>query len=178
MTAIVNFFSGPGVGKSTNSAALFAELKRRGINTELVTEYAKDCVWEDRLSTLDDQLYVFGKQHHRIHRLIDKVDIIVTDSPLLLSIIYNPVDDERGQALDALVMSVFRRMNNVNFFIRRSKPYQNAGRVHTEDEAREVDEKVRDLLDTRDIPYTVIDPSADASNVPVLADRVLELIDG
>lgn len=178
MTAIVNFFSGPSTGKSMNSAALFAEFKRRGINAELVTEFAKDCVWEDRLPTLDDQIYIFGKQHHRIHRLIDKVDVIVTDSPLLLSTVYNNVSDERGKALDVLVMAVFRRMNNINFFINRSQSYQVEGRTQTEAEAREVDAVILDLLRTHEVPYTVVDPSADTRGIPGLADKVLELVNG
>lgn len=177
MTAIVNFFGGPGTGKSTNSAALFAELKKRGVNTELAPEYAKDCVWEDRLATLENQLYIFGKQHHRIHRLINKVDIVITDSPLLLSIIYNSATDDRGQNLNALVLSVFREMNNINFFIRRTRPFQALGRIHTEEQSREIDTTIRKLLIENEIPYSIIDPSADVWSVPALADKVMEMAD-
>ena len=41
-TLIVNLLAGSGAGKSTNAARLFAMLKDRGIETELVTEYVKD----------------------------------------------------------------------------------------------------------------------------------------
>lgn len=43
-TIVVNLFGAPGAGKSTGAAHIFAELKMCGINTELVTEFAKDKV--------------------------------------------------------------------------------------------------------------------------------------
>ena len=63
---IVNFYAGPGAGKSTMVAHTFAELKWRGINCELVTEYAKDKVWEKSFETLENQFYVSAKQYHRL----------------------------------------------------------------------------------------------------------------
>lgn len=86
---ILNLFSGPGAGKSTMAADIFAKLKRAGVNSELASEYAKDKVWEKSLSILENQIYVFGKQHHRLFRLKSQVDVIVTDSPILLSAIYD-----------------------------------------------------------------------------------------
>ena len=68
-TLICNLFAGPGAGKSTMMAAVFAELKWRGIDCEMVTEYAKDKVWEGSPHVLDCQPYIFGKQSFRIHRM-------------------------------------------------------------------------------------------------------------
>ena len=66
---IVNLFGGPGSGKSTTAAGLFYEVKKLKLNVELVTEYAKDAVWEKRHNLLDDQIYIFAKQQRRISRL-------------------------------------------------------------------------------------------------------------
>ena len=44
---VVNLFAGPGRGKSVMSAEVFALLKKRGINCELIQEYAKSRVWEE-----------------------------------------------------------------------------------------------------------------------------------
>lgn len=43
---VINLFGAPGAGKSTGAAIVFAELKKRGVNAELVTEFAKDKTWE------------------------------------------------------------------------------------------------------------------------------------
>lgn len=45
-TLLVTLSGAPGAGKSTGAAYIFAMLKMQGINAELVTEYAKDKVWE------------------------------------------------------------------------------------------------------------------------------------
>ena len=39
---IVNLFGVPGAGKSTGAAYIFSQLKMKGINAELITEFAKE----------------------------------------------------------------------------------------------------------------------------------------
>lgn len=56
MMKVINLFGGPGSGKSTLAAGLFERMKIQGLSVELVTEYAKDMVWERRGNILDDQL--------------------------------------------------------------------------------------------------------------------------
>ena len=47
MAIVINLFAGPGVGKSTTAARVFAELKLKGVNCEMALEFAKDKVWEE-----------------------------------------------------------------------------------------------------------------------------------
>ena len=41
---LVNLFGTPSAGKSTGAAYIFSQLKLKGINAELVTEFVKDKV--------------------------------------------------------------------------------------------------------------------------------------
>lgn len=158
MTTVVNLFGGPGTGKSTTAAHLFAQLKQRNINCELVREYAKDVVWEGRISLLENQVYIFAKQLKRQVDLVGKVDVIVTDSPLLLSMVYNDDPD-----LHALVLKEYNKFTNVNVMLGREKPYQPAGRVQTEDEARGLDDTIRRMLTKWDIQHVDIPADLDAA---------------
>ena len=167
MTIAINFFGGAGAGKSTISAATFAKLKYIDINCELVTEYAKDRVWNQDLFTLSNQIYVFGKQHHRMFRVKDKVDVIVTDSPFLLSLIYGK---DMSKSFENLVLEEFYKFDNVNIFLRRIKRYQPIGRLQTEDEAKTVDTSVKTMLDKYGISYHEIIATTST------ADEVLTLV--
>lgn len=141
-TTVVNLYAGPGAGKSTTAAGLFHQLKLAGTRCELITEFAKDAVWEGREHILHNQVYVFAKQHKRLNDVIDKVDVAITDSPLLLSMYYadNP-------ALHDLVLHERAKHDNVDVFIERDKPYDPKGRVQSEDEARLIDDEMLDILD-------------------------------
>lgn len=46
-TLVVNLFGGPGTGKSTLSANIFARLKMDGVDVEMAPEYVKEVVWEE-----------------------------------------------------------------------------------------------------------------------------------
>ena len=78
---VINFFGGPNSGKSTQAAGLFHKMKIEGYSIEHVNEYAKMCVWENRMEILEDQLYVMAKQNRRVKRLKGKVDFCVTPRP-------------------------------------------------------------------------------------------------
>jgi len=155
---VVNFFAGPGAGKSTLAAALFATLKWRGVLCELVCEYAKDKVWEEQHGILQNGYYVFGKQLQRQLRLLGKVDVIITDAPILLSIAYNT--DNR--AFQAAVFTEFERFRNLNFFVKRVKPYVQVGRYQDEDGARRVDDDVLAVLKAYKVPFIEITGTQDA----------------
>lgn len=142
-TLVINLYGGPGTGKSTTCAAIFAKLKLSGVNCEMALEYAKDKVWEGSRHVLDNQLYVFGKQHHRICRLLGKVDIIISDSPLLNSILYYQDENPHFPAMVAFEHS---RLNNFNVFLQRVKPYNPAGRLQDEAQAHALDAKIQEIL--------------------------------
>lgn len=154
---VINLFAGPGAGKSTTAAQVFAELKNRGANAELALEYAKDLTWEG--IPIRNQVLVLGKQLQRLMRIDGKVDIAVTDSPLALQIAYNG----HVQSLDKVALDVFHEFDNVNYYVVRKKPYQMVGRNQTEAQAREFDAAVLDILLSNKIPFDYVDGSPEGA---------------
>lgn len=170
---VVNLFGAPGAGKSTGAAQVFCTLKKLGVNCELVTEFAKDKTWEHNMKALSCQEYVFGKQSYRFARCRDDVDVIVTDSPLPLSIIYNsnPAIEE---SFPKIVMDIFNTYTNINFFINRVKPYNPKGRNQTESESNAISTEVQTLCFKLGISYEFV--NGDDKGYQYIADRVVALL--
>lgn len=149
---VVSLVGGPGAGKSTICAEAFAAMKWMGISCEMSLEYAKDKVWEGSLEVLSNQVYVFGKQQHRLHRLAEKVDVVITDAPLFHSIHYGKGDE----ALSQLVRREMSKFREVTFLLIRSDLYDPNGRTQTLEEARKVDADLEKLLEAeRIIPIRI-----------------------
>jgi nicotinamide riboside kinase len=154
-TVIINMFGGPGSGKSTLAALLFARLKLMGVDCELITEFAKKLTWHDRHNTLKCQQYVFGKQSHEIEMIMGQVDIVVTDSPTLLSAIY--AHESLHPSFKEFVIEHYRTLPTINYYLRRVKPYNPNGRNQTAAESDEIGRKIVKFLDDNLIPYKAID---------------------
>lgn len=150
---VVNLFGAPGSGKSTGAAYIFAKLKMQGVNCELITEYAKDKTWEKNIEALTCQEYIFGKQSFRMKRCRDKVDVIITDSPLPLGIFYNE-NPILGDHYERLVLDVFNSYDNMNYYLMRVKPYNPIGRNQTQEESDIIGDKIQDFLDDVPMDYT------------------------
>lgn len=156
---IINYFAGPGTGKSTTATAVFSELKQLGVNCEYVSEYAKDATWERRgAKVFKAQEYIFGKQHFRMSRVAEEVDIIITDSPILLSIVYLKIygDNFGMPSLVPTVKEAYRLYDNMDIFLERNKPYNPAGRNQTLEQAIEVDAITKGILHDTSSDYQVL----------------------
>lgn len=154
-TIVINLFGEPGAGKSTAAMDITARLKRKGINAEYVSEFAKDKVYENNSEVLKHQEYLFGKQSFKMGRVRDKVQVMVTDSPLILSIIYNK-NIVLGNEFNNTVLNVYNSYNNRNYLLIRKHPYENEGRLQNEEEAQEIRSKIIDRLNKFDIDYISI----------------------
>lgn len=128
---------GPGVGKSTIAASIFCKLKELGFNVELITEYAKECVYENKLKTMQDQVYLLAKQYHKLKNALDHNDILITDSPLLLSCIYfkynnlHTIIDEK--IFNSFVFELNKSLNckQINFLLVKDTDLFNNNRKNT-----------------------------------------------
>jgi hypothetical protein len=87
-TLVVEFYAGPSVGKSTDAADLYQILKKRGIDAEMSREYVKRWAWEGRGVEALDEFYIFAKQVREESVLLGKVDVVVSDRPVLMSAVY------------------------------------------------------------------------------------------
>ena len=141
---VISLAAGPGAGKSTLAAALFAEMKRRRFSVELVTEYAKECTYDKAWCHLGDQFNVLAQQNYRLTRLEGKVEWVITDSPLFLTLIY--CKESERDFFRPIVHGLWNRYHNQAFMLRRtSRPFQQFGRNENLEQAVRIDEKIANL---------------------------------
>lgn len=153
---VISLWAGPGAGKSTTAAALFARMKRLRCSVELVTEYAKDLTYEKSFNKLSNQLHVLAEQNYRLARLEGQAEYAITDSPLPFSLIYCQRDDQSW--LEPLIWKLWHNYENFPFLVKRTTaPYVEAGRNQNLEEATFIDRQVADLGTDYGVKLT-IDP--------------------
>ena len=149
-TLVVNLFGGPGSGKSTQALGVAYKLKLNGVNCEYASEIAKDLMWREDYGSLKDQIKIFGKQNGKVFDLKNKVDVVITDSPAVMGLLYCNNEDVSVKELKALAKAEFNRDDiiNMNVMLKRdpNRAYDPNGRQQTEDEAKQKDKEVRSLL--------------------------------
>jgi len=158
-TYLINIISGPGAGKTTICALLFAKLKIKGYTIEYIQEVAKHLVWEEDFELLDNQYWVSNRQFTLLNCLQGKVDLIITDGCLLHGIYYNRFNQNNVsnvEKTEQLIVNSFKKFNNINIFLERGNyPYEQVGRYQTEDEAKSIDKFFQTYLDEHKIPYQI-----------------------
>lgn len=181
MKKIICLWGGPGTGKSTTAAALFAELKKLGFNVELNREYIKDWVWEGRELIDGDQVYITAKQIRKERIYMRKgLDFIVTDSPASLTTFYGNIYDKYERefaACKAIVKQhhAFCKDHGYkvdHFFLERTKEYNPAGRYQDETTAKEYDGKIKSFMDEYPINYKSV--VCDDNAVKTIVDDLLD----
>ena len=149
---------GPGSGKSTMAAWLFAELKKKHYSIELISEFVKNWAIAKRPVVGFDQVYLSGKQLYYEYRYISNgVKNIITDSPVLLSACYTRTyfaDLDIADAMEAIVKSYEIRHPSINIFLNRDgKSYRTEGRYQTKEDAIKMDVIIKETLDRLSFPY-------------------------
>lgn len=162
-TFVVNLFGGPGVGKSTLAAEVFVGLKKRDVQTEFIQEYVKAWAWEGKPVGTFDQLYILAKQLKLETRLYGKVDVIITDSPLLLSPIYERFYGSKNSMSEAAALAVLKTAEDggvihLNYLLPRTVAYDPRGRFQNEEEAKAVDRWIQTYLEYHKLPVIQVPP--------------------
>lgn len=172
MKKIVCLYGGPGSGKSTVAAGLYASLKLKGVNCELNREYVKGWAWEGRDVLDGDQTYFFAKQSRNERLLVRAgVSAVICDSPLLLCHFYGLkycwLERSYNTSLALLQHHhAFCRANGYtveHFFVKRAedKLYNEEGRFQTKEEALAFDKEIQTMLDDLGVRYTKVNNAAE-----------------
>ena len=164
MTLLINFLGAPSAGKSTAAGRLFTRLKDMNMNVEYVPEYVKSWAWDGRTISPYDQFYFFGKEAHNQSHLFNKVDYIISDSPVLLTAYYHWYYNN-DNALREICKDFYEmaehidNVKTVNFFLPRKKAYQTKGRYQTQEQADRIAELLKAWLEVECYPYYLLDCS-------------------
>lgn len=177
-TYVVNLLGGSGLGKSTTAALVFGELKQRGELAELVREFVKEWAWSGKKVGPFGQSIIYGQQLDRESALYNKVEFVVTDSPLLLCPVYQKhySDDEsiKHCVLRDLKTSSEMDVVHVNFLLKRNKPFDPRGRYEDEDTAKHIDRKIQSFLEYEGIDYITVDGPSEL-RVKFITDAIISI---
>lgn len=171
----INLWAGAGAGKSTLASWLFSQLKMKDYSVELVHEYIKSWAYQKRVPKSFDQVYIFGKQLHAEDMIFQSgVEHLVTDSPLWMQIVYAkryklPVWDD----LLEICYAWEEEHPSINILLDRSGiQYQTAGRYETLEQARQVDNEMRQFMEDH-IPNFHIVKAREYEYILALVEPVL-----
>ncbi len=177
-TYVVNFISGPGCGKTTLSAIIFAELKLKQYVSEFAQEYAKQLVWMKDFETLNNQHYVTRHQYKLLKQMDGIVDFIVTDGPLIHGIYYNLHNKDNTSNRDKtheMILNCHNEFKNINIFLTRGEhEYETQGRIQTESESREIDVILKHLLKANNIDFVEFPANSHRDNINKILEYIIE----
>lgn len=168
MTKLINLFGGPGTGKSTIASGLTYELKKRNITCDTPYEFAKQMAWDNSFEAIKDQLYILGNQHRGVTRSYNKVDYIILDSPILLSLLYKSHYNEGypakvyKDAFNQMVLDLHHSYDNVNIFLKRKdRMYNEKERFQSLQESIVIDDLCLKMLNDLNVDYHTLDTDDD-----------------
>ena len=175
---IINIFGGPGIGKSSIAAGITYKLKKNHISCDQPYEFPKLLAWDDNHSAIQDQLYVLANQHRGIVKSYGKVDYIVLDSPILLSLTYRNYykgteypSSLYGESFDKMVLDTFNQYDNINIVLDRADGvHNNDERYQNLEESKELDIVIENSLIENNIPFHKIKVNDDT------VDDIMKLV--
>lgn len=126
-------------------------------------EFPKALAWDNNQSAIQDQLYVLANQHRGIVKSYGKVDYIVLDSPIILSLVYRnmyegtsyPSTLYSSDHFDKLVIDIHNQYDSINILLERSDSgiHNNDERYQNLEESIKLDNKIEETLINNNIPY-------------------------
>lgn len=147
---VIELFGAPCAGKSTLAAGLFAYMKIKGYDVEVISECAKKhAVVKNKMTPrlqrkiIEEQIALESLYYPHNYK---KVDYLITDSPLLLNVWY-------GQKRKLDTGEYIEEINTLSSGIRRcpvmllsSHGFQSNGRYHSEKESKTYCEEITNYV--------------------------------
>jgi nicotinamide riboside kinase len=167
-TRVINLFGGPNTGKSVLALQLVAKLKLEisDLSIEYLGEFAKSFAYSGQQIVGFNQLWVTMNQAKLLLDMLNSgVDLIITDSPVLLGLVY------ARKYKSEYLSSVYELVNtftdlygrySLNLILDRSDSilYQQIGRFESEFESKLIDSQISELVsEEMKLPYLVVDPT-------------------
>lgn len=180
MTVLINMLGCPSSGKTSLSAKVFAQLKAMSLNAEYTPEFVKGWAWEGKTVGPFDQFYIFGKETHNQSRLFNKVDFVISDSPVMLTAFYHYFyngDEALNQVCKYFYELAEKKadIKVINFFLPRKKKYIAKGRYQTQEEADRLAVQLKEWLDKEGYPYITLD-CTDKERINVVMEHIREIV--
>ena len=165
-TRVINVIGGPGSDKSLFAAAILLQLNLHNKTVETIPDYAKSLVWQRNFEVLKNQYFIAQRQFEMLELLDGQVQYLITECALPQILYYNETypdnicdqDKTREQ-----ILRWYQQYDNINLLVERGdKKYVRGGRFQEEDQAREMDRGIRELLTREGLPFTSIQPDLGA----------------
>jgi hypothetical protein len=175
-TRVINVIGGPGCEKSVITSAIVLFMKLREKTVEVIPDFAKSLVWQQNFEVLKNQYFIAQRQYEMLSLLDGQIQFLITECSLPQVLYYNEnyldnicdISKTRTQILDW-----YNQCNNINILVARGdRKYIRTGRFQDEDQARDVDRGLIELMDREALPYTTLPPQVEAINA--FAETLLE----
>ncbi len=117
----INFYGGPGAGKSTLAHHVTTIFKKRGCRAEMAREFVKHWTYYNRVPTAWDQVHIFGQQIQEESILLENgIDYVIAECPLVLGAWYaESLDHELGMNLLKLARQFDEEFPAIHIYLDR-----------------------------------------------------------
>ena len=160
---IINVFSSPKVSRKNAIDYVFNTLKQKEINCKIISEYENDDSYES-YNDIKNRIRERNEYIKLIEHKNDKVDCIITDNPVLLSIDYRDNLLPFDESINDERYKIFNSLKILNYFI-----YHTGERLQNESfkdiqNIIEISEYIKKMMDDNHIPYSSIPPITSGYN--------------
>lgn len=161
-TKVINIIGGPGCDKSLFSSAIILNLNLRKKSVEQIPDYAKSLVWQKDFESLKNQYQIAQRQFEMIDLLDGQVQYLVTECALPQVLYYN--ENYAENICDVAktrqhILDWYKQHDNLNILVERGdNKYSHTGRFQDEEQARDIDKALKQILLREGIPFTTLLP--------------------